>query len=136
MSKKKTGLSKDGRNFVVQGTVYPFDVLFSIDQTDGKLRKTLDKILPDGTNIEALMNLPDSCKGIAVRLSSGQYVVRLREKGVSTDVLAGNVAHEIFHVVTFLMDYVGVKFHLETSDEAYAYMIGYLTKEFYKKKSE
>lgn len=40
------------------------------------------------------------------------------------------IAHEIFHVAAHLWRYVGVRFS-EDSEEAYAYLIDYLTEEFY-----
>lgn len=43
----------------------------------------------------------------------------------------GTLAHEIFHAVTFILTRIGMSLTNE-SDEAYAYLIGYLTKEIYK----
>lgn len=42
----------------------------------------------------------------------------------------GTAAHEIFHLVYILMDYRGIPLS-DISNEAYAYLIGYLTKQFY-----
>jgi len=41
------------------------------------------------------------------------------------------IAHEIFHVVEFLMDKLTMSLCQE-NDETYAYLIGYITKEIYK----
>jgi len=41
------------------------------------------------------------------------------------------VAHEVFHAVELLMDRIGCKLTDESS-EAYAYLIGYLTKEIHR----
>ncbi len=50
-----------------------------------------------------------------------------------TPVEFGYLQHEIFHYVTFLLDRLGITFCLETSDEAFAYLVGYITTEIYKK---
>ena len=42
----------------------------------------------------------------------------------------GVLAHEMTHIVQMLMSYVGVTL-TEASEEAYAYMVGYLTRQFY-----
>jgi len=44
----------------------------------------------------------------------------------------GTLAHEIFHAIDFVLRDVGMVLS-EQSYEAYAYLIGYLTKEIYKK---
>jgi len=122
----------DPRSFIVSGTVYPFDVIFSIDETDDDLKTLLNDILPKGTSTKLAMNINESCNGRAVRLSSGQYVVRLKRADLQLPVFHGVVAHEIFHVTTFMMDHIGVPHDVLKTEEAYAYLNGYLTQEFYR----
>jgi hypothetical protein len=45
----------------------------------------------------------------------------------------GRLAHEVFHIASFVLDRVGMKLKVMASDEAYAYLISYLTEEIYKK---
>lgn len=42
------------------------------------------------------------------------------------------LAHEIFHAVDFIMRDIGMKL-TEHSHEAYAYLVGYLTEQIYKR---
>lgn len=41
------------------------------------------------------------------------------------------VSHEIFHLVHYLMSHVGMDLD-DSSEEAYAYVMGYITKQFWK----
>lgn len=41
------------------------------------------------------------------------------------------IAHELFHAVSFVMSTIGMPLG-EDSEEAYAYLLGYVTQEFYK----
>jgi len=45
----------------------------------------------------------------------------------------GSLAHEIFHAVSFVMYRIGQTLEIRVSDESYAYLIGYLTTQIYKK---
>lgn len=44
---------------------------------------------------------------------------------------SGVLAHEIFHATDFILDKMGIK-HTDSSDEVWAYVIEYLTKEIHK----
>lgn len=41
------------------------------------------------------------------------------------------IAHEVFHITTFIMERIGMELIVMKSDEAYAYLIGYLTDKIY-----
>jgi len=47
----------------------------------------------------------------------------------------GNVAHEMLHVVQFVMEYIGHNLD-ESGDEPSAYLLGYLVDEYYRLKKE
>jgi len=64
-------------------------------------------------------------------LDTGQIILWM-EKKPTTPFLLSILAHEIFHCTCFLMDRVGIKYS-DDSDEAYAYMIQYLTTKCYEK---
>ena len=62
--------------------------------------------------------------GICALLDDGIYIIINK---VST---VGDLAHEIEHAVSFLWESRGID-KIEGVDECYAYMIGWLTNEFY-----
>lgn len=123
------------KNFIVPLAVYPFDVMFSVGQTDDELKQSLqENMLDEHVNIfledDCLFNMPITCKARTVHnLIGGQTVLRLR--GVpGTGEERGHLAHEIFHATDFILRRIGLKL-TEDSDEAYAYVIQYLTEQFY-----
>ena len=118
-------------NFIVPLVVYPFDIMFSIGETDNKLMKTLKKRLPKyAYNIckedDCLLNFNQMDNGRTLMLTdSGQTIVRLGKNPSHA-----TIAHEIFHCVEFLMRKLNMSLTLD-NDEAYAYLIGYITEQFY-----
>ena len=69
--------------------------------------------------------------GRCVTFDTNQTVIRLDEiPGTCADY--GTLQHEIFHAVDQIFRRIGMNLS-EDSDEAYAYMIGYLTQEIYKR---
>jgi len=125
-----------GRNFIVPMVVYPFDIMFSINQTDKEFSNSLSKKLHkdhfDQFMSDAHMpHMESSNPGTArtIRLTGGQTVMRMNHWDGSAQ-MHGVVAHEIFHVIEFLFRRIEIKL-CNKSDEAYAYAIGYLTEKFY-----
>ena len=84
-----------------------------------------DKITEDD-NLCILKDIryPDSCNGSTITLDKGDYVVFVRNKDRE-----GDVAHEIFHAANKILCSRGV--HHESDGEAWAYLIGYITEEYY-----
>lgn len=120
-------------NFIVPLHVYPFDVMVSIGQDDDQVRKLLKNSkfnLTDG-DFDLAMYASDRVKGKACVFSNNASFIRLRKLPVNAEDF-GYMAHEIFHVVCFVMEMVGMELVLMKSDEAYAYLIQYLTSEIYK----
>jgi hypothetical protein len=68
-------------------------------------------------------------EGKSVMFPTGQTLLWLNEKPNSVNGLA-TLNHEIFHCACFILERVGI-IYSETSDEAYAYLIEYLTKQIY-----
>jgi hypothetical protein len=99
--------------------------MVSIGQSDEQLKKSLK---PYG--IEWSDSMKCSGMGRSVMLDTNQSLIRLYNYP-ENNLDMGTLQHEIFHCVTFIMDRIGMKFKLMQSDEAYAYLIGYLTKEIY-----
>jgi len=111
---------------IISLVIYPFDVCISINQTDKELKKSMGG--QDMTDSECLFNLPKSTIGRAVMLQSNLSIIRIK---MDKEIPHSVIAHEIFHIVTFIMERIGMELVIMKSDEAYAYLIGHLTKEVY-----
>jgi len=122
-----------GVNFIVPLVIYPFDVMFSVGESDNKLRKTLKKRLvkeafESAYSDDFLLGFnPDSIEAGQTLFINGhrQTIIRLGENPSH-----GVVGHEIFHAVSMILKYLKMPLCSE-NDEAYAYLIGYLTDRFY-----
>lgn len=100
--------------------------MFSFAQTDDELKGSLKK-----HKIEWEDTLKMDCPGMYIRLKRNQPVIRLRDYPITvTDY--GVLQHEIFHAVDQILKYIGITLS-DDSDEAYAYLIEYVTREIYKK---
>lgn len=106
--------------------IYPFDLIVFFGGTYTEIEVYLKDVLPEYIHTE-INTLDRNSSGRTVMFSSGQTVIKLKNKPTH-----GVIAHEIFHAVEFLFNRLGSKLTL-SSDEAYAYMIEYITNEIYKK---
>ena len=127
---RKTNVS--GSFFIIPLQIYPFDIMISIDEKDEVLRNRLIKYGSTIEDCEELMNLSDTVRGRCVMLPSNQTVIRLKMLPKKYDMMSV-IAHEVFHATTFILHRIGMKLELFVSDEAYAYLLGYITTEIYKK---
>jgi uncharacterized protein YfkK (UPF0435 family) len=116
-------------HFVIPLHIYPFDVMISVNEDDDVL---VNRLLDDNDreDCEALTNLHDTVKARTVMLPSNQTVIRFKIKD-DVDSIIGIIAHEVFHATTFILEKIGMKMKIMTSDEAYAYLIQYLMQEIY-----
>jgi hypothetical protein len=121
MSKKKKPI-----NFIVPLVVYPFDTIVSIGESDADLRRSLKK---RGIAWDDILFYEGV--GRCVLLPNNTVVIRIYRFPFSP-ADHGTLSHEIFHAVDFILRDIGMSL-LKESGEAYAYLIGYLTKEIYKK---
>jgi len=121
-----------GTYFIIPLIIYPFDVMVSIDETDKVL---LDRFVRYGNTkaeCQPLFPMSNTCRGRYFLLPSNQSVIRLTHQEDKYSML-GTISHEIFHTVTYIMNTLGGKLKLAVSDEPYAYLTGYLTKEICKR---
>lgn len=121
-----------GSYFIIPLIVYPFDVMVSIDETDKVLLKRLIKYGNTETECQPLFRMSNTCRGRYFLLPSNQSVIRLIQEDNKYNILE-TISHEIFHAVTYIMNTLGGKLKLAVSDEPYAYLTGYLTKEICKR---
>ena len=93
------------------------------------LYKKLSKHLPK-SDIAYLKTLSFK-EGKSIMFPGGQTLLWLKDKPNSISSLA-TLNHEIFHCTCFILERVGI-IYSNDSDEAYAYLIEYLTKQIYNK---
>ena len=114
--------------FILPLIVYPFDILFCLGPTDQQFEKILSDFGLDPSTIDTRMG---SKRGHCSMFYGNRTVIRTAVVPKTPTDLA-TLQHEIFHAVTFIMDAVGMKLS-DDSDEAYAYLIGYITEMVYTK---
>lgn len=100
--------------------------MFSLGQTDEQLKKSLNKYKIEWTDTLKLKSV-----GRYVMLEGNQSVVRLDQVPESCADY-GTLQHEIFHAVDQILRHIGINL-TEDSDEAYAYLIGYITTKIYQR---
>lgn len=109
--------------------MYPFDVMFSIGETDRQLKDNLERYgiaddefdyhnMPRYTTASTFHN--NDTHRTLVRMKS---VPRLNKE-------LGHLSHEIFHAVDMILRDIQVTLSSD-SDEAYAYLIDYVTVQFW-----
>lgn len=115
-------------SFVLSPDMYPFRVLVSIGENAEQLKKSAKK----RCNIDIDSSFTESgVKGMALDFEKGRLVLWLQhfpKDPFSLSVLS----HEIFHITTFAMNHIGIIL-TKDSDEAFAYMISWLTEEILKR---
>jgi hypothetical protein len=113
-------------NFVIPLVIYPFDVMVSLGETDEQLKKAwVGKY-----NLEWRDDMILSGNGKCIITDGNQTLIRARYYPTDNQD-CGTLQHEIFHAVSMVLDAMGMKLEIMVSDEAYAYLIGYLTKQIY-----
>ncbi len=142
----KKRVPKKQKNIILKGLftvdyleLYSTSFVISINQSDEELRECLFETLrnKDGSDIAEnylnermndLKRKSPSHQGICVSCE-GIYYIRLYEE-VNTIYQHGYLAHEIGHAVFFCLRDRGMVFS-EDSEEAYTYLIGYITSKAY-----
>lgn len=119
----------DKLNFSIKLLIYPFTIMVSFGQTDREVLSALKKaqIYVEDDNIIRMDGVGRYCL-----FKGGESLIRL-DRYPKTAQDYGSLAHEIFHAATYILDRIGMRLKIRTSDEAYAYLVGYITKEIYNK---
>jgi len=123
--------------FIIETPPYPFSIAVSIGQTKRDFNNSIKSLgnynLNDITDFFTSNNMGQTCN------NEGDNLVIVMLKADSS---YGVIAHELFHAVTFVMSTVGINLNSLVNDkdnsteEAYAYMIEYVTNNFYDKINE
>jgi len=117
------------QNFIVDLHVYPFDIMVSIDESDEVLFKQLKDVNIPIEEISKSQYEPNGV-GRYCLFEGGQSLIRMKKTPL-TPFEFGILQHEIFHCATALLWKMNVKFKMKVSDEAYAYLIQYITEAIY-----
>lgn len=120
-------MAKKRMNFIIPLVIYPFDIMVSFGETDKQLKKALKKA---GSEWDDSMSLAPNGRGRFCMNPRNQSVLRMPVIPVTVEQY-GTLQHEIFHGVTFIFSRIGIKLVILKSDEAYAYLIGYITEQIY-----
>lgn len=116
--------------FQIPLDIYPYIVSVSINQTEKQLYKSLDKVFIKYEGIEKDFDLQDS-EAICTTTKSKDIIIRLR--GIPKHPYDyGTLSHEILHATIFIMKSVGMELS-DSSEEAYTYLQGYITRIFFYK---
>lgn len=121
------------KKFLIQDCgVYPFDVVVAIGVTSKETLNYVQKRLPYDLTEEEKKHFQDfDGMGKTLQLIKGQNILWLRDfKNDSSSIAI--LSHELFHVVYQTMWRVGIKLS-DPSEEAFTYLIEYLTKNILKK---
>lgn len=109
---------------VISIDIYNIDILFVVsskEELKQVIRKHLDKKEAEDAYNVMIRNIGDNTLGRSASLNSGQIVLWVKNADDK-----GTIAHEIFHIACYIMERSGISLCHE-SDEAYAYLIGYIT---------
>ena len=118
------------KHFKIDYGTYPFDCLIYIGHSDEEVIKHFER---------NYYNLSDEEKEVLEMRGHGRageikggYFLRLEDLDIKNPNSLALMSHEIFHLVDFLLRRIGMTLS-EDSDEAYAYLIQYLTEQILKK---
>lgn len=108
--------------------IYNVEVLVSFGLSVDALKKVLAKKGISEEDINYFFEgLTDSVTARVVDFKRNQYVIWYRDNDDSSEMMP-TISHESFHLTTFILDNIGVKLNIGTTDEVYAYLLGYIVK--------
>jgi hypothetical protein len=117
---------------IIPLVIYPFDIVCCFGHTNDEVNRILNKFNVTEDDLDAAELKNETVQGRYVMFSSNQSFIRLKYFPTTPEQY-GFLQHEIFHCVTHIMDKIGISFILLDSDEAYSYLVGYITTEIYNK---
>lgn len=124
------------QNFILTLDLYPFDIMISINQKEDELKNSLDecgiKYKKYITKLKRVVSRP--CVATTYDVGENRTLIVFRDLN-NTSRSAGTIAHEIFHAIENVFEVLPIQ-HSSDSSEAWAYAIGYITKQFYEKLNE
>lgn len=112
-------------NKIITIELYDRDVMVHFGSKK-ELRKELSKRFSKVEAHDIVETFPNEALGHTAELSGGQIILYMPHLPSTTKDLSV-LQHEIFHVVFFVMDKIGVTL-ASNCDEAFSYLIQFLTK--------
>lgn len=119
------------KNFIIELVVYPLDIMVSVGESDNTLFAKLKKFDVAEKDLKSA-KYDSNGQARFCLFTGGQSLIRIC-KTPKTPEDYGDLQHEIFHAVSCILDRIGMKLVILKSDEAYAYLTGYLVTEIYKR---
>lgn len=121
----------DTLKLIIPLVIYPFDIMVMMGYSDEEVREELSRYSSiSESDIDLAMLKRATVRGTTVLFQSNQTFIRMAE--IPTAPLDyGFLQHEIFHAVTYILYRVGMKLKIGYSDEAYSYLVGYVTEKIY-----
>jgi hypothetical protein len=110
------------KHFIINYTVYPFDLLVSVCESDTTIRRVLEDKLPEDLHDQIDVVFKDS-NARTVCFQNGATFIRF-----SVEPWQGLIAHEALHAVEFLMQSIGN----EQVNEAWNYLLQYIVSQINK----
>lgn len=117
------------RHILIKGTVWPYDIIVTLGTTQRQFLDYVGKNFVNALSKDDIESLEFIKKGRTVRLENNAIVLWLKEYPSSPEWF-GHLAHEIFHAADMILEQAGVT-HTNDSDEVWAYLIDWITKEIY-----
>lgn len=112
--------------FTIEIPLYNIDLIFSFLNPSEKVKSYLNKHW-DFKDLDTIVSDPGGARAVTSYLDYGGPILL---RVVKADDLTGTIAHEVFHVVAWIMRSRGVEYSA-SSEEAFAYLTGYITREIY-----
>ena len=121
----------DTLKLIIPLVIYPFDIMVMMGYSDEEVREELSRYSSiSESDINLAMLEKETVRGRTALFETNQTFIRIPEIPV-TPLDYGFLQHEIFHAVTYILYRVGMKLKIGYSDEAYAYLVGYVTEKIY-----
>lgn len=121
--------------FVVPIDIYEREILFLIGYSSSELKKYISSSSGrkwfDSETAKMVYDASTSADGLTIKTRDGGHIVWIMN-GLPKIQFSGTLSHEIFHACHDILEYKGIKLSKETC-EAYAYMVGFITTEVYRK---
>ena len=113
---------------VIKGTVYPFDVLVSINQTDDEFYSEIGHLSNDDLE-SAFLNLNETVLERSYITKNNVSIIRFMNLD-KENLSNGLISHEALHITSYILKTVGIDFSFKT-EEAYAYLLQYIVDNIY-----
>ena len=124
---RKTKKINKGKNFIINLYYFPFNIYVSIDETDEKIIKDINKKFHVTKEDIESIKMAERGQGRCVMMSGNRTVLRIKKQKTVAET-ASIVTHESMHAINFIMERIGVKFDVETSEEVFTYGTQYLVR--------